>query len=297
MSSPQVSIVLPTYNRRQVLSRAIESVLAQSMADFELIVVDDNSTDGTREWLATLTDPRLRLLHRKTRSGAAAARNAGIRAAQAELIAFQDSDDEWLPRKLETQLALMRANPACGWIGGSYHVGQHTIRSQALIDGNGYELELLTGEPFVTPAWLVRRECLFDCGLFDESMPCLEDWDLIFKLASRYRFRAVDEVVLIRHASADSLFGDTAKRRAGLEVILGQHRQYFLPHPLLYARWCTELGRLHGLFREVGKSRDILLEGLRHRPLEWRAGMLLLAGLVSVRLLARLSRSRLITMG
>lgn len=104
---PTVSVILPTYNRATLLPRAVHSVLAQTRQDFELIIVDDASTDGTAELVEQLADSRIVYLRQSARRGAAAARNTGIRAATAPYVAFIDSDDAWLPTKLERQLSAM----------------------------------------------------------------------------------------------------------------------------------------------------------------------------------------------
>jgi len=106
---PRFSVVLPTYNRAGTLPRAVSSVLTQSMGDLELIVIDDGSTDGTADGLTTL-DPRVNLIRQENR-GVSSARNAGLRASSGELIAFIDSDDEWLPRRLEIAAAFFDALP------------------------------------------------------------------------------------------------------------------------------------------------------------------------------------------
>ena len=107
-SSPQVSVVIPTYNRASVLGRAITSVLNQTFHDLECIIVDDGSTDQTTQVVAGFEDPRLRLLRLPVNRGVGHARNVGIQSARGELIAFLDSDDEWLSQKLERQAACLR---------------------------------------------------------------------------------------------------------------------------------------------------------------------------------------------
>src|SRR5687767_7523259 len=109
---PVVSVVLPTYNRAPLLGRAIRSVLGQSYTDFELIVVDDGSTDGTSGVVAGFRDKRIRYLPLARNTGAGAARNAGIRVARGKFVAFQDSDDEWLPAKLAKQMSAFERGPA-----------------------------------------------------------------------------------------------------------------------------------------------------------------------------------------
>jgi GT2 family glycosyltransferase len=111
---PAVSVVLPAYNRAATIGRAIASVLAQNLSDLELIVVDDGSADGTVAAVRAIADPRLRLVALEANAGAAAARNRGIAEARAPWVAFQDSDDEWLPAKLEKQMARLAAPPPAG---------------------------------------------------------------------------------------------------------------------------------------------------------------------------------------
>jgi hypothetical protein len=180
-----------------------------------------------------------------------------------------------------------------GWVGGGYRVDGSVVSSPALVRGTDYDGELLIGAPFVTPTWLVRREVLLDAGLFDDSLPCLEDWDLIFKLADRCAFRAVPEVVLVRHGSPDSLFGDVDKRRRGLEVILQRHRARWLREPARYGRWHAELGRLYGLHGAPDQSRQWLRRGLALNPWQPRAAALYAAALCGKRVLKRYSRTRL----
>jgi glycosyltransferase involved in cell wall biosynthesis len=108
-SSIAVSVVIPTYNRASLLGRAIKSVLEQTYQDFEIIVVDDASTDNTEEVVRNLRDRRIRYLRHEKNRGGSAARNTGIRAAWGQYIAFQDSDDEWLPEKLKKQMEVLAA--------------------------------------------------------------------------------------------------------------------------------------------------------------------------------------------
>lgn len=289
MVKPLVSVVLPTHNRLHVLPRAVHSVLGQTYTDLELIVVDDGSNDGTAEWLASLSDTRLRHLKLEERRGAAAARNAGVRAARGQLVAFQDSDDEWLPSKLELQVAaLMSAPQGVDWIGGSYLVwGEgrpRYVRSSRLEHGQDYATDLLEGQPFVTPTWLVRRERLHEVGLFDESMPCLEDWDLIFRLDLRCRFWAVPQMVLVRHGSTDSVFGDLQKRRVGLTVMLARHSDRWEAHPAWAAHYWAELARLHSLCGDDMTALACFLRSLRLQPLRLRTvSQMCFAGLRALR--------------
>ena len=105
--SPRVSVIIPTYNRAHLIGRAIQSVLAQTYQDFEVIVVDDGSTDNTEEVVLNFGSEKMRYIRHGTNRGVAAARNTGIRNARGEYIAFQDSDDEWYPNRLESISEIM----------------------------------------------------------------------------------------------------------------------------------------------------------------------------------------------
>lgn len=270
-----VSVVLPTYNRATTLPRAVGSVLTQSYTNLELIVVDDGSTDETQKILASIDDGRLRHLPLGKRSGAATARNAGIAAASGDLIAFQDSDDEWLPAKLAAQVELMEASgPEVGWVGARHKVivggeGQD-VGPDLLIAGRDHLPDLLDGRAFVTPNWLVRRDALQRVGAFREDMPCLEDWDLIFRLDDVCRFRAVDEIALIRYGSADSLYGHDPSRAAGMEMMLAIHGHRWHDHPAELASRYRDLGALQSRLGQRGRALRSYAAAVRLQPLRWR---------------------------
>jgi FkbM family methyltransferase len=276
-TAPAVSVILPTRNRRQMLQRAIDSVLQQTFGDFELIVVDDASTDDTKALLDSIADPRLRQVHLDHHAGPARARNAGIRAARAPLLAFQDSDDEWLPRKLEQQVALMRASPAdVGLVSGAFLLvepeRQREVRSPALERGTDYGLDIIQGVPLVTPLWLVRRSAIEAAGLFDESLASSEDYELAFRLSRVCRFRAVPERVLVKTGHAGSLTTDNRLLLRGLELVYARYREFWRPYPDEEVRTLLRIAALH---QRVGSRRGAAraqLRALARRP--WRPSLL-----------------------
>ena len=110
--SPTVTVVIPTYNRANLLGRSIRSVIGQTYGDFELIIVDDGSTDSTAEIAASFDDERVKYIRREQNGGVGAARNTGIKAAIGKFVAFNDHDDEWLPDKLERQMKIFKTLPS-----------------------------------------------------------------------------------------------------------------------------------------------------------------------------------------
>jgi glycosyltransferase involved in cell wall biosynthesis len=207
-----VSVVLPTYDRAPLITRAIRSVLEQTFTDFELIVVDDGSTDGTPDAVADIADSRLRFIELGENRGAAAARNVGIRAASAPFVAFQDSDDEWLPTKLERHMrAFGTAGPDVGvvysdmeriWDDGrrEYHRSPDVVRGVLLDPVTRFYQVCRLG----IQSTVIRRECFAEVGDFNETFPALEDLELFVRLSRRYLFRHLD-VPLVRYYETNGL--------------------------------------------------------------------------------------------
>lgn len=200
MQQPKVTVIIPTYNRAHYLGDAIQSVCEQTFNDFELIVVDDGSTDGTLDLLHSIHDLRLRVLQQEHR-GISAAMNAGLRAAHGLYIARLDSDDVWFPDMLAGQVAVLDAHPEVGLV---YAKGQ-------AMDAAGTPLPMTIGMPERYPGdsfrsmirenctcnitVVVRRACFDRVGWYDETLQMSEDWDIWLRVARHYQFAYVDRIV------------------------------------------------------------------------------------------------------
>jgi glycosyltransferase involved in cell wall biosynthesis len=201
VSAPLVSVILPTWNRLPLLRRAIDSVLAQTFGDWELIVVDDGSTDATRDYLEAIDDARVRPIRLAHQGNLTSVRSAGLRHARGEWVAFLDSDDLWLPEKLALQLQRLAANPACRWSYTGYllvDADEHPLPERSALLGapvSGYILEpLLRFEVAVAvPAMLVQRSLIDEIGGFDEMIPVRSDYDFALRLAARSEVCALPE--------------------------------------------------------------------------------------------------------
>ena len=196
-----VSVIIPTYDRAERVTRAVSSVLAQTYTDFELIVVDDGSGDATLRSLTPFRD-RIRLLRHGRNRGVSTARNTGIRASSAPLVAFLDSDDRWFPEKLQVQTRFFLENPdaqACQtqeiWVRHGRRV--NPARRHLKPSGNIFEPSL--ERCLVSPsAVMLRRSLLDEVGLFDESLPVCEDYDLWLRIACRHPIHLIDRELLVR---------------------------------------------------------------------------------------------------
>ncbi|HEY2374034.1 MAG TPA: glycosyltransferase [Gaiellaceae bacterium] len=195
-----MDVVMPAYNAGEYIAEAIESVLAQTHGDLELFVVDDGSTDETREVVASFRDGRVNYLHRD-HGGPSAARNTGIRASGALFVAFLDADDRWRPDKLAAQIDMLNREPSVGLV----HGFQLTIdaRGAPVVERRGglrgYVFDALLGGNLVTGSAsvaVVRRSALERLGTFREDLPVAEDWEMWLRIARKYAFDHVPEILV-----------------------------------------------------------------------------------------------------
>lgn len=225
----EISVIIPTYNRLEVLPRAIESVLNQTYRNFELIVVDDGSTDGTRQRYED--DPRIIYLLREN-GGVSAARNSGIEIATGTYIAFLDSDDEWLPRKLEYQIALFKGAPELGfvhteeiWIRDGVRVNQ--MKKHRKYGGWLYQRSL----PLcvISPSTVMMLKEIFERhGGFDEEYVAGEDYDLWLRITPYYEGGFIEEPLIKKYGGHDDqlskLWGIDAYRVRSMEKMIIEHQ-------------------------------------------------------------------------
>ena len=205
---PLVSVIIPTYSRGWILEEALDSVLSQDFQDYELIVVDDGSTDNTREILAGYGNEITVL--RQVNKGVSAARNRGIAEAAGRLIAFLDSDDLWLPQKLSRQVDFFNSHPEALisqteeiWIRNGIRVNPKDRHRKP----SGMIFERSLGLCLVSPSAVMIRKALFDAvGVFDESLPACEDYDLWLRISCRYPVHLIDTPLIVKRGGhADQL--------------------------------------------------------------------------------------------
>lgn len=206
-----VSIILPVFNRLHYLRAAVDSVLAQTFQDWELIIADDDSGPETRQYmrdLAASAGPRVRVLWVKHLGNPDAVRNAALREVQTPYVAFLDSDDAWLPRKLEAQLECMRSRARCEWSytrclfvdGAGHPIAGRSLPEPKAKDGWIVESVLAGQAAVAQSSLLITRQALAAVGGYPEDMPGIGDYELCTRLALRSEIAFVDEpLVLLRH--------------------------------------------------------------------------------------------------
>lgn len=245
---PKVSVIIPTYNRATLLPRAVNSVLNQTYRDFELIIVDDGSTDNTKEVIRKYKDPRIQYIKHDKNKGGSAARNLGIKMAKGEYIAFLDSDDEWLPEKIYLQLDKLKATSSkvgavysgIKWIHDKNEKIVHcmipNLRGDLYVDN-------LTG-CFMGQTPLVKRECFDDGISYDESLQSHQDWDLWIRISKKYDLDYVEELLYIYHISGNQLSNNLESRINGWKQLLSKHREEFIKHKKILSMHFNYLAKL-----------------------------------------------------
>lgn len=231
-SKPIVSVIIPTFNRANLLILAIQSVLNQTIEDFELIVVDDASTDDTQQKVACIDDLRIQYIVHQKNLGACGTRNTGLSIAQGQYIAFLDSDDEWLPNKLEKQLSLFKCVPddvgvIYSWLqvinaqGKSVRMRKPDIRG----DVEDYLIyKNLIGTPSTV---MIKKKCIEPDLQFDTKLRCCEDWDMWLQISKNYRFEVIPEPLTLYRDHDDDNRGSTNHTMVteGYLVFLKKHHQ------------------------------------------------------------------------
>ncbi len=232
MNALKISVVIPAFNREKTIRRCLESVLRQTMSPDEVIIVDDCSTDSTVNIIRENTDPRVRCVILDTKSGAQTARNYGIRIAQGDWIAFQDSDDEWLPHKLEKQVKALESTSYDPWtVVHTSAIWYDSVANRQL----SFELPIVEGDdvyqnllrkpgPFLQ-SMLVSRKALEKINYLDEKVPSYQEWDTSIRLAKHCRFIHINEPLFIYHIHEDETISKDKKRDiAGYQYVIDKFK-------------------------------------------------------------------------
>jgi glycosyltransferase involved in cell wall biosynthesis len=251
-----VSVAISTWNRAHLVGRAVRSALSQTFEDFELLVVDDGSTDATPEVLAGLTDARLRRVRHEQNEGISRTRNTAIGLARGEWMAFLDDDNEWAPNYLERQLALAASRPEAGVVYCRVQVryaGREAGRIEQpdpLWQGQVFPHLVEGWTPFMSGT-LIRMSALKDVGGLDEALRASEDRDLFMRLAQRTVFAGMADVLLTRHMrhgpqlsfntafqAADAAIAGRKWRGVITALAGGKAYRRWRLRQIMYVEWC-----------------------------------------------------------
>jgi glycosyltransferase involved in cell wall biosynthesis len=274
---PKVSVIIPAYNAMAYLPDTLESVLQQTFRDFEILIINDGSTDNIQMWATqNITDLRVRVIA-QSNQGLSAARNTGIANAEGEYIAFVDADDLWNSTKLEKQVQCLDERPTVGlsynWIAVIDAEGKPTGR---VMGGNieGHVLpEILQRNIIDCPSVLVRRQCFEEVGRFDRNLRSVEDWDMWIRIAARYSFAVTKEpLTYYRQHSGNMSKNWRVMEQAFHQVIDKAFRiapvelQHLRANSLGYANLCLAWKALQSQDQDVPLARKFQQQAIAHYP-------------------------------
>ncbi|MBI4219431.1 MAG: glycosyltransferase [Chloroflexi bacterium] len=293
---PLVSVIIPTFNRANLVERAVRSVLAQTVQDFEILVVDDASKDDTERVVRAIRDPRVTYTRHDRNRGPGAARNTGIAKARGEFLAFLDSDDEWLPSKLQRQLdAFAKGSRRLGAVQCAVFIltrdaGVAAEASENRADGlvlrppafrrDAFDSVLETlGMPSTGSVVMVHRNVI-DAGIrFDESLPAYEDYEFFLQISRRFQVETLDDPLSIKH---DEYEGPHVWSRpniiAGARGVIEKYRVELHERPRANSKRRLAFALTLSRAGDAVAARRQVLAVLKRQP--WRPGNWLAVGLI-----------------
>lgn len=266
----KVSIIIPTYNRAGLIEKSIQSVLAQTYPEFELLIVDDGSVDDTQQVVQNIGDDRIRYIKMPENRGVAAARNEGIRQSAYDYIAFQDSDDLWKPEKLAKQMKMLSQKPQAGLIYCAYEC-KKSDGTIATVPNGSIPMEEKQGSiyPFLLgrntigmPSVLARKECLMKSGLFHENLSCLEDWELFLRIAKNYEIAFLEETLVYVHMWEGGVSSNVSGYFEARCYMLQQHKAAFLQYNIFneVVQDILIMAQNAGVLEQVGRMVEHYLQ-------------------------------------
>lgn len=237
MLTPKISVLMPVFNGERYLREAVESILNQTLTDFEFIIIDDGSTDRSIEILSAYTDPRLKIIRNQANIGVSQSLNKGLDLALGEYIARMDSDDISLPERFARQVAFMDSHPeiaVCGtWVTMIDAAGR-VVRSRPTPTGQELELNYWRSNPIIHPSVLIRASQLGELR-YDDQILYAQDFDLWFRMKSKYRLDNLPEYLLLYRMHKENITKskNAAQRASAYEIF----RRHTGAHEISYDEW------------------------------------------------------------
>lgn len=238
--NPLVSIIIPTYNRVNLLKRAVHSVLTQTYRNFELIIIDDHSQDSTRDYIRNLNHPKILYYRNPENKGSQYSRNLGLQFAKGEFIAYLDDDDFWFKQKLLLQIQYYFSNQnfsSIGLVYSGYMVYKDGVAMGSIYpkyEGN-LSKKILKQNFIGSPTPIFKKDCIADSGNFDEHLPTCQDWDMWARIAQHWQIIGVNCILsgYSLHGAQKSL--QITKVLRGRILFLKKHSKMILPERKIYA--------------------------------------------------------------
>ena len=273
---PRVSVIIPTYNRCNVLERAIRSVLDQTFQDFELLIIDDHSSDDPHKVIEAIDDARIKYIRHESNKGPSAARNTGIRNSSCAYIAFLDDDDEWLPEKLGLQLALLESSPL--EIGGVY-TGYESVDSfsgkilhisRPIHTGNIYNILLINNCIGSTSTILLKRVCFEVAGSFDENLSNFEDYDLWIRIAKYFQFYYIPSPLYRYYVNNVKISNNPEYLDKCISIMLQRYGNNSIRSRRTYSAYYLKIGVLYCFNSNIRNGWKSYIKAIKLYPFEIR---------------------------
>lgn len=268
---PTVSVIIPAYNRVHLVGRSIRSVLNQTYQDFELIVVDDGSTDNTEEVVKEFQkqDRRVKYIKHEKNKGASAARNTGIKNSLGYFLSFLDSDDQWLRNKLECDVKILNDNKDCVICStGHTFIDEKTgkIVGKSIFNEQFVSQKIvLRGECIATNDFTAVKKVVLDIGGFDEKLPARQDWDFWIRITSvglgvQVPINTVNKYVM----HADQISAGLKNKLTGTITLLEKHKNLFSSDSLAYSKILNTIGLMFLLSNNSGEAVNYFKESYKY---------------------------------
>lgn len=267
--SELVSVIIPSYNREKLIEKSIKSVLNQSYKNIEIIVVDDNSSDNTESVVKSLQDKYefIKYIRHETNKGGSAARNSGVKVALGELIAFLDSDDEWVGNKLEKNLEIFHKNDKVAMVYSDMYLvnadtAEEKLNKSKKYDDKYYGLlcENIIGS---TSLIMIKKDVFNNVGGFKEGLPSCQDWDFYLNVAKENVIEKIDEPLLKYYIHQNSISGNLDRALKGHKIIfekvlsiLEENEKYFKYKNNILSKQFTNIAMIYRRFNKFDKSRE-----------------------------------------
>lgn len=271
---PKVSVIIPTHNRAELLFTAISSVFGQTFEDWEMVIVDDHSTDKTRIVVEGFADDRVKYIKNTGKNGPSVSRNLAISAAAGEYVAFLDDDDEWLPQKLEKQIGILDTctKKVCGIYSNRLMIDKQTGKTFSedpgaeTLKGNLLS-QLMIKNPIHTSTLVIRKACLDKIGVFDETMRYSEDKDLFIRLSIYWDIEYVNIPLTKAYYHGNSHLSRNLEGKIhGREVILRRYEHLYRKNRKSWSKMYVCLGAEYCQLSNMKEGRRNLIKGIKIYP-------------------------------